>query len=101
MILVIGLCAAALTVTSFVAQAHKILKTRDASSLSTKMWILSTTAFAIWIVYGVLLGDWPIILPNVVCCILAGFILSLKLMSPRKRDAVADKMTSADRPPSH
>ena len=90
MTLAIGLFAAALTITSFIAQAWKILRTRDASSLSAPMWILSTVAFAVWTAYGVLLREWPIIIPNAVCLLLAGFILALKLMPRHKRDAIAD-----------
>jgi MtN3 and saliva related transmembrane protein len=90
--LAFGLVAAALTITSFLAQTWKILKTRDTRSLSAPMWVLSTTAFAIWIVYGFLLGAWPIIIPNVVCLVLAAFILTLKLLPARKRDAVADTL---------
>lgn len=94
MLLAIGLTAAALTIASFVAQTRKIIKTRDVSSLSAPMWILSTTAFAIWTLYGVLLGDWPIIVPNAVCLLLAAFILTLKLLPSRKREQVADKLDS-------
>jgi MtN3 and saliva related transmembrane protein len=90
MTLAIGLCAAALTITSFLAQAWKILRTRDVSSLSTPMWILSAVAFAVWTTYGVLLGEWPIIIPNALCLLLSGFILALQVMPPHKRDAIAD-----------
>jgi MtN3 and saliva related transmembrane protein len=93
MLLAIGLVAAALTIASFLAQTGKIVKTRDVSSLSTPMWILSTTAFALWTAYGVLLGEWPIVIPNAVCLALAGFILVLKLLPAPKRDRVADKLT--------
>ena len=93
--LAIGLFAAAMTIASFVAQVYKILKTRDTKGIATSMWLLSTCAFAVWIVYGVLLGQWPIIIPNAVCFVLAGFILALKLMRRATRDAIADKLTSA------
>ena len=92
--LAIGLVAAGLTIASFIAQTYKILKTRDVSSLSAPMWILSTIAFALWIAYGVLLGQWPIVIPNAVCFALASFILALKLLPARKRDQVADKLVS-------
>jgi len=88
--LAIGLFAAALTITSFVAQGWKILRTRDVSSLSTPMWILSTTAFAVWTLYGVLQRELPIIIPNALCLLLSGFILTLKLLPRRKREAVAE-----------
>jgi MtN3 and saliva related transmembrane protein len=90
--LAIGLFAAALTITSFVAQAWKILRTRDVGSLSKPMWILSTTAFAVWSTYGVLQREWPIIIPNTLCFLLSGFILTLKLLPRRKREAVADAL---------
>jgi MtN3 and saliva related transmembrane protein len=90
--LAIGLVAASLTIASFVAQSHKILKTRDVKSLSAPMWALSTAAFALWIVYGVLLGQWPIVIPNAVCFVLAAFILALKLLPARKREMVAEKL---------
>jgi MtN3 and saliva related transmembrane protein len=92
MLLAIGLVAAALTISSFIAQTWKIIKTRDVGSLSTPMWILSSTAFAIWVVYGVLGTQWPIIVPNVVCFLLAAFILTLKLLPSQKRERVADKL---------
>jgi len=90
--LAIGLFAAALTITSFVAQGWKILRTRDVSSLSTPMWILSTTAFAVWTLYGVLQRELPIIIPNALCLLLSGFILTLKLLPRRKREAVAEAL---------
>lgn len=88
--LAIGLCAAALTIASFAAQVWKILRTRDTRALATPTWILTTAAFAVWTAYGVLQREWPIIAPNAVCFVLAGFILALKLMPRRRRDAIAD-----------
>ena len=94
MTLAIGLFAAALTIASFVAQTYKIVKTRDTSSLATPMWILSTVAFGVWIGYGVIRSEWPIIIPNSICFLLAAFILALKVMPRRKRDEVIDKISS-------
>lgn len=95
MLLAIGLGAATLTIASFVAQTRKIVKTRDVSSLSAPMWILSTTAFAVWTLYGALLGDWALIVPNAVCLTLSAFILTLKLLPSSKREQVADKLDSS------
>ena len=88
--LAVGLFAAALTITSFLAQAWKILKTREVGSLSTPMWILSAVAFAVWTAYGVLQREWPIIIPNGLCFLLSSFILTLKVLPRRKREAVAE-----------
>lgn len=94
MILALGLLAAALTIASFLAQTGKIIKTRDTKALATPTWIMSTVAFALWVGYGVVLGAWPIIIPNAICFVLAAFILALKLMPRRKRDDVIDKLSS-------
>jgi MtN3 and saliva related transmembrane protein len=94
--LAIGLVAAALTVLSFLAQTAKIVKTRDTSALSTPMWLLSTAAFALWIAYGFLVSALPIIIPNLICCALAAFILALKLLPHRKRDAALDKLSPGE-----
>lgn len=80
---VVGYCAAILSVSSFVPQAWKIWKTRQTNGLATPMWILSTTAFALWTTYGVFLDELPIIIPNAICFVLAGFILAMKLKAKR------------------
>jgi MtN3 and saliva related transmembrane protein len=87
---VLGIVAAVLSIASFVPQAWRIIKTRNTKDLATAMWICSTSAFALWTLYGVALGNLPIIVPNLVCFFLAGFILTMKLLPRRKRDRVAD-----------
>ncbi|HWO22702.1 MAG TPA: SemiSWEET family transporter [Kofleriaceae bacterium] len=89
---VIGFFAAAVTLTGFVAQVWKILRTRDTSTVVLPTWLLSALAFSVWTVYGVLLGEWPIIVPNVLCFLITGFIVALKLMPRKSRDAIADAL---------
>jgi MtN3 and saliva related transmembrane protein len=78
-IIVLGVAAALFSIASFVPQAWKIWRTRETEGLSTKMWVFNTTAFALWIAYGVVLGQWPIIVTNSICLVLAAFILTMKL----------------------
>ncbi|MBA3457811.1 MAG: hypothetical protein H0T42_32310 [Deltaproteobacteria bacterium] len=92
---IVGYIAAALSVTAFAPQAWKIIKTRDTSGLATPMWILEVCAFATWIVYGVLLGEWPIIIPNVLCFLIAAFILMMKLVPHQTREKIADAVDPA------
>ncbi|MDQ3300991.1 MAG: SemiSWEET transporter [Myxococcota bacterium] len=92
---IIGYAAAALSVSAFLPQAWRIIKTRKTDDLSTVMWILQVTGFAMWIVYGFSLGKIPLIVPNVICFLLAAFILTMKLLPPRKRDKVADAVEHA------
>jgi MtN3 and saliva related transmembrane protein len=96
MLLVIGLVAAGLTIAGYLAQSYKILKTRDVKSLSLSMWLLAVFSFSLWVVYGVLLGQWPIIIPNAVCGAIALFILVLKLLPRSKREQVARKLVPSE-----
>lgn len=75
----IGTIAALCSVLSFTPQAWKIIRTRDTSSISARMYTLTVTGFTFWTIYGVLLSEWPIIVPNILCLLLSGFILMLKL----------------------
>ncbi len=50
---------------------------------------MTVTAFTCWLVYGLLLGAWPIVVSNVVCLAFASFILGMKLLPRRRREAVA------------
>lgn len=74
----IGLAAAACSMTSFVPQLVKIWRERDASSVSLRMFVLTVTGFSLWIAYGVLRGGWPLVLSNAVCLSLSAAILASK-----------------------
>ena len=75
----IGSVAAALTTLSFVPQAFKTFQTRDVSGISLGMYTAFTLGVALWLVYGVLIGAWPIIIANAVTLVLALAILVMKL----------------------
>lgn len=77
--LIIGSIASLCSMASFAPQAWKIIKTRDTSSISARMYILTVTGFGFWLAYGLLLGEGPIIVTNGVCLVLSGFILYRKL----------------------
>jgi peptidoglycan/LPS O-acetylase OafA/YrhL len=44
--------------------------------------------------FGAQVWERPIIAPNAVCFVLAGFILALKLLPRRHRDALADALVA-------
>ena len=81
----LGFTAAALTTASFVPQAWLTFRTRDVSGISLGMYSAFTLGIALWLVYGVLIGEWPIIAANVVTLTLAGAILAMKLRYSRRR----------------
>ena len=75
----IGSTAAVLTTASFVPQAWHSFKTRDVSGISLGMYSVFTVGVALWLVYGLLLGAWPLIIANSITLALAATILAMKL----------------------
>jgi MtN3 and saliva related transmembrane protein len=75
----IGTVAAVLTTVSFVPQVWKIWRTRDVSGISLLMYAVFTTGVGLWLVYGLLLGAWPLILANAVTLTLALLILFMRI----------------------
>jgi len=75
----IGYGAAILTTLAFIPQTLKSWRTRDLSGVSLSMYGLFTLGVGLWLVYGILLDSWPIILANLVTLTLAGTVLFLKL----------------------
>jgi MtN3 and saliva related transmembrane protein len=82
----IGSVAAMLTTGSFVPQAWLTFKTRDVSGISLGMYSAFTCGVALWLVYGMALGSWPITIANAVTLSLAVAILSMKLVFGRRQN---------------
>ena len=76
---VLGLLAATCTTLAFVPQAMKSWRTRSTGDLSLKMYVTLVVGVALWLVYGIALGDLPLIAANAVTLVLAGSILYVKL----------------------
>jgi MtN3 and saliva related transmembrane protein len=89
---IVGYLAMVASTTSFAPQAWKIIKSRETHAISAPMYGLTVTGFALWTGYGVLLGQWPIIITNSVCFALAGFILMMKLLPRRQKEKVAEAL---------
>jgi MtN3 and saliva related transmembrane protein len=71
----IGYCAAGLTTLSFVPQAWLTFRTR----ISLGMYSAFTLGVALWLLYGLLMGAWPVVVANAVTLGLATLILGMKL----------------------
>jgi len=77
----VGYIAAVLTTASFIPQAIKIIKTRDTTSISFFMYLLFTSGVGMWLVYGIIHRNLPIMLANVVTTVFASIILAYKIRS--------------------
>lgn len=75
----IGLAAGFCTTAAFLPQALKTWKTKSAKDLSLGMYSIFCTGVVLWLTYGILVGDIPIIITNAVTLLLAFSILYFKL----------------------
>ncbi len=75
----VGYAAATLTTLAFIPQTLQSWRTRDLSGVSLGMYSLFTLGVALWLLYGVVLESWPIIIANAITLALAGTVLFLKL----------------------
>ena len=76
----LGYAAATLTTASFLPQVLHTLRTRDVRGISLGMYSAFTAGIALWLVYGLLLEAWPIVIANAVTLVLAGGILAMKIL---------------------
>lgn len=76
----VGYVAGALTVVSMVPQVLRAWRTKQTKDLSVRTFLLLITAGALWITYGVLASDWPVIATNAGMVTLNGAILGAKLL---------------------
>lgn len=89
--LLIGYLASICSVSSFVPQAWKVVKSGDTSALSTRMYVLTVTGFALWAAFGVLKAEWPITGTNAICFCLSALILLRKLGSRERTEGRDDR----------
>jgi MtN3 and saliva related transmembrane protein len=76
---IIGYIAASLTTASFLPQAMHTFRTKDVSGISLGMYSVFTLGVSMWLLYGILLGAWPIVIANTITTALASFILWMKV----------------------
>lgn len=75
----IGLAAAFCTTFSFLPQALKVIKTKHTKDLSLSMYSIFTTGVLLWLIYGLLIHDTPVIIANAITLFFAATILFMKI----------------------
>ncbi|MFZ1415743.1 MAG: SemiSWEET transporter [Defluviicoccus sp.] len=90
---VIGIIAGLCSTSSFVPQVIKAWREGETEAISGRMYIITVTAFSLWIAYGLMIDSLPIIVFNITSLVLSGTILLMKL---RRRDAQASRPNGAE-----
>jgi len=76
---IIGYLAAICTTISFVPQVVRIWQTKNTSAISLGMYLVFVIGIVLWLVYGLIIGNIPMIVANAVTLFLAGTVLVMKL----------------------
>ena len=76
---VVGYAAGFLATAAFVPQVAKTYKERSARDISLGMYVLFCAGVGLWLVYGLLIGAWPVVVSNFVTLVLSGAVLVMKL----------------------
>ena len=75
----LGFAAATCTTVAYAPQFIKVWKTRSTEDISLGMFLVMVLGLLLWLVYGILSGDGPLIVANAITIVLAGGILVMKL----------------------
>ena len=69
-----------MTTSSFVPQVWRTWKTRDVSGISLPTFLILTVGLAMWLAYGLMIGDLPLIVANAAMVVLTSAIVVMKLV---------------------
>lgn len=76
---ILGLTAGFCTTLAFLPQVLKTWRTRSTADISLGMFSVLVFGIVLWLIYGAMMGDLPLVASNTVTLILAGTILLLKI----------------------
>ncbi len=86
---ILGLIATCFTTSSFVPQVWRTWRTRDVSGISLASYAVITEGLALWLLYGLLKGDLPLVVANSVLVVLTAAITVMKLVFEKKPSPAA------------
>jgi MtN3 and saliva related transmembrane protein len=76
---VIGASGATLTTLCWLPQALKVIREKETRAISLPATAAFTLGVVLWLIYGLAIGDWPLIGSNAVTLALMLPILAMKL----------------------
>lgn len=88
---IVGGIAGTLTTIAFFPQAYKVYKTSDTSAISLKMFIILNIGLICWTVYGIMLKQIAVVIPNVTTFLLAFYILIRKIREKNVNESSLQK----------
>jgi len=80
----LGFAAAVCTTAAFLPQVWLVWRQRGAPGISTGMYLMFIAGLGLWLMYGLALHSWPMVIANSITLLLAGAILGMKLYFERR-----------------
>lgn len=81
---IVGFAAGVFTGISMLPQLIKIIKEKKAEEVSSFMITILLTGLALWVYYGILKSEWPIIITNAFSFLVSSLVLVFKLHYRKK-----------------
>lgn len=82
----LGFLAATCTTCAFVPQVLLVWRERQATGISTGMYLIFMLGVALWLWYGLLIRSLPVVVANGCTLLLAGAVLLMKWRFERRPD---------------
>jgi len=76
---IIGYIAGTLTTVAYLAQVLRTLKHRRTKDISLGMYLMLCTGIGMWLLYGIFIYSWPVIIANAITLVLSGSVLAMKI----------------------
>lgn len=76
---ILGIMAGILCTFSFIPQVVKIFKTKNARDISLLTFSVFSLGVILWLIYGITIKEWPIIIANAASLILILAIVVMKV----------------------
>jgi MtN3 and saliva related transmembrane protein len=88
----LGYLAALLTTVANFPQTYKIIKTKSTKDISLMTYLCLTTGCGLWLTYGILKSDIPLIIANGISTAICIIILVLKTFSKKQLENLNEKI---------
>ena len=75
----IGGAGAVLTTICWLPQAVRVVRTKDTRAISLATNLIFATGILLWLVYGIALNNWPLIVANAISMLFTLVIIAMKL----------------------
>jgi MtN3 and saliva related transmembrane protein len=88
----IGYVAAACTTISFLTQLIRVYRLKSAHEISLIMFLVFSFGVFLWLLYGIFIRSFPVIVANALTLVLSLAILALKIRYDGRRRAASAKI---------